>query len=708
MPPAKRACVDEGGPLPNGAPTDEEAGARRRSKGKAPARVAKAERATTRTNCAHNPATAPAAPSSSKPAKDPQAEAEAAKLAVELVAATKLPHVALNSFWRGVDRLTQELAPVPPARPPSPADRAHGGPPTNDNSPAARLDQPPSTWAVGGGSGPSPQRGILSLTAAAAAVAAATDTKPAAPAAPAPAAPPQAEAEHGATGGGAALDAEVAEWAAMLKRAFAPLLDLEKRGTAVSSGEIHGAIERVAGGVGAATATLEACVGLDGTPTICALCRSNLARRSLTGLRSARTRLDELYGRLCASAASAMLLSAPPRGDAAELRSALTASLSLPEYAGYEVLTKVAYNELIGQKRLWVAGEREALLERLCSRDGRTWITRDFFLQHTSRTDGTGEIYVLVHVASRQIHALAAVADFQTPWTAGQFHHMSHSCQEDRMFFFGRRSEIALMPKVAYDMSASFEGETRWTSHFHLPKLLAVDIICAIPGVRGLSLLLLAHIVCLQSTFTAERTHVLFDISGREENTRMVRFTREIGAQRYQTFVDEARSEGFIGVEGDDPSIYWTHKTADGFGGNTGKTAGVYAIDLESGRPILQTHPAVLFDDRVTQADFGRPGRNCSFFSLAPVQTMQRRLTEMVAALKDPPPPRADAAAAEAAAAEAAPAPASAPASAAEPTPAQAQSEAGPSAAAATAAPGATGGVPGAASAEAAPLPAVT
>ena len=35
-------------------------------------------------------------------------------------------------------------------------------------------------------------------------------------------------------------------------------------------------------------------------------------------------------------------------------------------------------------------------------------------------------------------------ADFHTPWTAGQFHHMVHSSQEDRMFFFGRRSEAPL------------------------------------------------------------------------------------------------------------------------------------------------------------------------------------------------------------------------------------------------------------------------
>ena len=69
----------------------------------------------------------------------------------------------------------------------------------------------------------------------------------------------------------------------------------------------------------------------------------------------------------------------------------------------------------------------------------------------------------------------------------------------------------------------------------------------------------------------------LFDISGRESNSRMVRFTQGIGAGHIQTFADEARSEGYVGVEGDDPTIYWTFKTSKGFGENDGKTAGVYA-----------------------------------------------------------------------------------------------------------------------------------
>ena len=61
------------------------------------------------------------------------------------------------------------------------------------------------------------------------------------------------------------------------------------------------------------------------------------------------------------------------------------------------------------------------------------------------------------------------------------------------------------------------------------------------PCVRGLAHILLAYISCLTSTFTADRTHILFDISGRENNTRMVKFAASVGAQRCQTFTDEVR-----------------------------------------------------------------------------------------------------------------------------------------------------------------------
>ena len=110
----------------------------------------------------------------------------------------------------------------------------------------------------------------------------------------------------------------------------------------------------------------------------------------------------------------------------------------------------------------------------------------------------------------------------------------------------------------------------------------------------------------------------------------MIRFTQSLGAWRSQTFADEARSEGFIGVEGDDPSIYWAGKAENGHYKNEGKTAGVYAIDLKSGVPIQPSHQAVLFDDRVTQQDFGRGGRNCSYFALAPIEVAQQRLIDLV------------------------------------------------------------------------------
>jgi len=109
-----------------------------------------------------------------------------------------------------------------------------------------------------------------------------------------------------------------------------------------------------------------------------------------------------------------------------------------------------------------VAGERKELLTRLCTRPddsaggkGRTWITLDYFSQHTS--SDAGEVYVLVYTPTMRIDALASVADFQPPWTAAQFHHMAQPCQEDRMFFFGRRSEVKALPKARYDPNNSFE-----------------------------------------------------------------------------------------------------------------------------------------------------------------------------------------------------------------------------------------------------------
>lgn len=51
-------------------------------------------------------------------------------------------------------------------------------------------------------------------------------------------------------------------------------------------------------------------------------------------------------------------------------------------------------------------------------------------------------------------------------------------------------------------------------------------------------------------------------------------------------------------MEGDDPSIFWTVKTPTGYGPNEGRTAGPFALDVETGDPITALHPAVLFDDR--------------------------------------------------------------------------------------------------------------
>ncbi|KAL1525887.1 hypothetical protein AB1Y20_020715 [Prymnesium parvum] len=379
-------------------------------------------------------------------------------------------------------------------------------------------------------------------------------------------------------------------------------------------------------------AEVERCTPLRGR-TKPELQRSNLAHQAAAIAARVQAELERAYSKQCVRLARALKLDSSAVEGGKALRRKLEQVMRLGEYRDYALMTKLAYNELVGQKRLWAAGEREALLCSLCTRNDahgapRVWITKDFFFQHTDQN--AGEVHVLVYLPRMEIQALIAVADFQPPWTAGQFHHMAHACQEDRMFFLGRKSERDFAPKVTYDMSNSFEGGSRWTSHFHMPTLLAVDIICAKPGVRGLGLLLLAHVCCLQSSFTNTRTHILFDISGRESNVRMIRFTQSVGAQRCQTFADEARSTGFIGVEGDDPRIFWTHKAGSSYGPNDGKTSGVYAVDVETNEAIGPSHPAVLFDDRVTQHDFYRGGRNCSYFAVSPIEVAQAKLTGLL------------------------------------------------------------------------------
>ena len=55
-------------------------------------------------------------------------------------------------------------------------------------------------------------------------------------------------------------------------------------------------------------------------------------------------------------------------GAGLELREALQRVMGTGMYREYAFMTKYAYNDLIGQKRLWVAGEREKLCHVLCHR----------------------------------------------------------------------------------------------------------------------------------------------------------------------------------------------------------------------------------------------------------------------------------------------------------------------------------------------------
>ena len=101
------------------------------------------------------------------------------------------------------------------------------------------------------------------------------------------------------------------------------------------------------------------------------LCRSNAAQQCLLLVERLRSRLNSLFGQMCMQLAATLRIDHVP-GPATPLRNQLNQIFSAGRYRNYQVLTKAGYNELIGQKRLWVAGEREALLEQLCTREVRT------------------------------------------------------------------------------------------------------------------------------------------------------------------------------------------------------------------------------------------------------------------------------------------------------------------------------------------------
>ena len=132
-----------------------------------------------------------------------------------------------------------------------------------------------------------------------------------------------------------------------------------------------------------------------------ALISTNLAHFALSQAERVQNRLNAAFLEQCARTARAQRLDVPAAGGAVPLRKALRALLEVGDYRNYEVnhvahvvmlhgptpaafsqvMTKEAFNELIGQKKLWASGECEALLERLCTREGRTWITYEFFVQ---------------------------------------------------------------------------------------------------------------------------------------------------------------------------------------------------------------------------------------------------------------------------------------------------------------------------------------
>jgi hypothetical protein len=62
----------------------------------------------------------------------------------------------------------------------------------------------------------------------------------------------------------------------------------------------------------------------------------------------------------------------PAAGLAAELRRAMRLLMEVGPYGKYEVMSKEAYNQLIGQAEMWSEGEHEALRDELCVARDRT------------------------------------------------------------------------------------------------------------------------------------------------------------------------------------------------------------------------------------------------------------------------------------------------------------------------------------------------
>ena len=60
-----------------------------------------------------------------------------------------------------------------------------------------------------------------------------------------------------------------------------------------------------------------------------------------------------MFGRQCVRLTRALKLDFPARHLGVELRAALNRVMAVGRYRDYAIMTKRAYNELVGQKRLW-------------------------------------------------------------------------------------------------------------------------------------------------------------------------------------------------------------------------------------------------------------------------------------------------------------------------------------------------------------------
>ena len=289
--------------------------------------------------------------------------------ALALLEGQAVPRAMLPELWAAIGSQIEELR-LPPGL------RAPSGEPIQDR----RLARAPATPAAA----PAPAAAASPPAAAADASAAATTaaapppaaadgaaaSEPPSPGMPAPpplAPPPPPLPPPPLPPAGALSEADASElsWRRDLSEVLVRLQALGRGDHSLQFSELHAVLQGAFVGF---FRRMEDATALRAM-TRPALCLSNLAHRTVAVGRRMAGHLNSIFEGICVRAAKARGLLHAPVAAAVDLRRALNALLE--SRGEYEIMTKEAFNESIGQRRLWVAGEREELLERLCSRDGR-------------------------------------------------------------------------------------------------------------------------------------------------------------------------------------------------------------------------------------------------------------------------------------------------------------------------------------------------